>query len=406
MQLIEALLSSIKSIYAYKMRSLLTMLGIIIGISSVIMITSIGDGVYNAIYEELGQFNLTAIEVFPRNLTGPPVITINDKEALLQLHNVTGVTAVTQLPNQEVSLRVPGEFRRGMVWGIDHNYYIVQDIDLLYGRFFIESDINNNSLVAIISLQTSLDIFGMANSVGHIIEATGEFGRYSLNVIGVLDIPQETMGMQTPIFTDMFLIPFTTASILRNYPERISTAILTLENPTLSTATADQIVRLLNFRHDLENGFTALSYATMMEGMDVIFTGIIGFIAFVAGISLFVGGVGVMNIMMVTVTERTREIGIKKSLGATGVMIRMQFLLEAVLLTSIGGIFGIVSGIASARGLSILITMLSPMNVISVIDTNAILIALTVSMTVGIVFGVYPAAKAAKLDPVDSLRYE
>lgn len=407
-QLTESLLSALRSIAAHKMRSLLTMLGIIIGISSVIMITSIGDGVYGAIEGELGAFNMSTIQVFPRDMFGTaPQLTGEDLGAIATLHNVAGVSGVIESNNhQRLQLRNPNEYRRGMISGLDHHYTIIESVTLRYGRFLSASDIANHARVAVIRPEISLQVFGTVNSVGETLYIDGNLGRFSLTVIGVVDIDPNHVGAQTPLNTALLIMPRTTLADLRNHPGRMEAVVVGVENPLFATATAEQITRLLDSRHDRSDGFTALSMSTVMEWIGLIFSGITGFIAFVAGISLFVGGVGVMNIMMVTVTERTREIGIRKSLGATGMIIQLQFLFEAVLITLIGGVIGILFGLGSAAGLSALVNMVAPMELVAAVDVVAIVIAVVTSITIGVVFGVYPASKAAKLDPVDSLRYE
>lgn len=408
MQFTESILSAIKSVTSHKMRSLLTMLGIIIGISSVIMITSIGDGVYNAIYNEMGAFNMSTIQVFPRNIgPGGPHINITDLEASLNLPNVQNATALLDVSgNQRIQLRNPNETLRGNIAGLDHNYHIMESVNILYGRFISEQDVQNNARVAVIRPEISLQVFGTVNSVGSTMYVESSMGRFSLMIIGILDVDQNAIVAQTPVSTSNFIMPVTTLAQIRNRPNEIHAFIVSVENSQFATATAEQITRLLNIRHGLDNGFVAMSMSTVMDWISLIFAGVTGFIAFVAGISLFVGGVGVMNIMMVTVTERTREIGIRKSLGATGLIIRLQFVFEAIIITLIGGIIGVIFGLVSATGLTALVSAFSPMELVATVDIFAIVIAVVASITIGIIFGVYPAGKAAKLDPVDSLRYE
>lgn len=407
MKILESITSAFKSLYAYKMRSLLTMLGIIIGISSVIMITGFGDGVYNAIYDELDPFNTTSIQVMPRNLFGGPLIlTFDDKAALLQLPNVDNVTGMLELLNQTLYLRIPGETLRGSGWGLDHYYHTLERVDMLYGRFISETDVATGAFVTVISREISLDVFGMVNSVGHTLEVRNNRGRFILTVVGIMDIEPYAIGTQTPLNMANFIVPLSTAGFMRNQINLMDNISVSIEDPTQSLNTAAMIARLLNFRHDMDDGFLVVSVTTVLDGLDTIFAGVLGFIAFVAGISLFVGGVGVMNIMMVTVTERTREIGIKKSLGATSNLIRLQFIAEAVALALTGGILGIIFGLFGAGVLADIATNLSDMSISANVDPVAIVIAVVVSTAVGLIFGVYPADKAAKLDPVESLRYE
>lgn len=409
MQFTESLSSALRSVTSHKMRSLLTMLGIIIGISSVIMITSIGDGVYNAIQNEMGGFNMSTIQVFPRDMMagGSTNMTLDDMNAVLALPNVASATVALETGwNQRIQLRNPNETRNGYISGLDYNYHILESVSMLYGRFFTPQDIQNNAMVAVIRPEISLDAFGTINSVGQTLQVESSFGRFNLTVIGVVDVDINHIGAQTPVSMALLMMPFTTMASLQNRPNQIDAFIVSVEDPAFSTITAEQITRLLNIRHGMDNGFTALSMTEMMDFIDLIFAGVVGFIAFVASISLFVGGVGVMNIMMVTVTERTREIGIRKSLGATGFIIRLQFVFESIIITLIGGIIGVIFGITSATGLTVLVSAFSPMELVATADVTAIIIAVVASITIGVVFGVYPAGKAAKLDPVDSLRYE
>ena len=408
MPLLESLSSALKSVAAHKMRSILTMLGIIIGISSVIMITSIGDGVYGAIENELDNFNMSTIQVFPRDMFhSGPQLSAEDMGAIANVPNVAGVTGIIESNNnQQLTLRNPTETRRGMISGVDPNYSLVENITLRYGRFFTDSDLANNAHVAVIRPEISLAVFGLENSVGNTLYIEGNLGRFRLTVIGILDIDPDMTMAQTPANTSMILMPRTTLAQLRNWPGMVEAVIVGVDNPVFSATTAAQIARLLDIRHDRTDGFTALSMSTIMDQIDLIFIGVTGFITFVAGISLFVGGVGVMNIMMVTVTERTREIGIRKSLGATGYIIRLQFVFEAITITLVGGIIGVIFGLGSAAGLTAIVSAFSPMEIVATVDVTAVLIAVIVSISIGVIFGVYPAGKAAKLDPVDSLRYE
>ena len=401
----ESFFSAVKSIYSYKMRSLLTMLGIIIGISAVITITSLGTGVHAAIYDELGSFNTSAIQVFPRNMRGNQ-ITFEDMEALRRVPNVYQVSGITEINGQQVRLRNPALTRRGIVYALDQYYGAIENINMLYGRFLIEQDIANYARVAVITPEVSLEVFGVVNSVGQRLHTEGSMGRVTLTVIGVLDIEPSGVGAQTPLNMALLIMPLSTAGFLTNNPRTTDFLAVSVLNPDFSVATAEQVSRFLNIRHDRDDAFYAMSMATVLEGLDAVFVGVTGFVAFVAGISLFVGGVGVMNIMMVTVTERTREIGIKKSLGATGSIIRLQFVLEAVFLTSLGGIIGMVLGFLGATLLGNIISSVSPMEISASIDLTVVVLAISISMLVGLIFGVYPAAKAAKLDPVESLRYE
>ena len=402
---LDSLYSAINSILAYKMRSFLTMLGIIIGIAAVILITSLGDAVYNTIYEEMSAFNMTSIMVMTRNFVSS--IDSEDTLAISELPNVYAVASNVGVGNLYMNLRNGSYVRRGTIVGLDHNYLLVENVNMLYGRFFSEADVINSSYVAVITSSTSLDVFGTTNSVGMNLDIEGRFGRFSPVVIGVVDFDENTLAnIGTPWGNAMATMPSTTLANRRGNPGIFDEVIVFLENDALSLATSDQIARLLNLRHGTEDAFLTLSLTTIVDGIDAVFLAITAFITFVAGISLFVGGVGVMNIMMVTVTERTREIGIRKSLGASGLIIRIQFVFESILITSIGGVIGIILGFLSSYLVTYVVRAASPLDIYVTISYMPIVIAVTTSILIGVVFGVYPAGKAAKLDPVESLRYE
>lgn len=404
MNILEIIYSAFSNVYNYKIRSILTMLGIIIGVSSVIMIMSIGEGVKDAMNRELESFNLNNINVQSNNYQQAQ-LTLDDARAISELNNVSGVANMSRLFDQRVQLRNPSETRIGMAFGLDHNYSNVEVINMGYGRFITEQDVNNNAYVAVISAEMSRDVFGYLDSVGESLQVEGPNGRYYLTVIGVLE-ESDAILAQTPLNFSIFLLPVTTAGIISDRPNSVDTMSVTMVNSELSLHTSQQISTLLDIRHNTNGNFSARSGETARQSLDNMFTGVTAFVAFVASISLFVGGVGVMNIMMVTVTERTREIGIRKSLGATNNLIKLQFVFESAILTSLGGIIGVLLGVIGANILGNVMMNILYMEIVPTINILTMVFAISVSMLVGIVFGVYPAAKAAKLDPVDALRYE
>ncbi|MCL1925201.1 MAG: ABC transporter permease [Defluviitaleaceae bacterium] len=402
---IDSINSAINSVLAYKLRSTLTMLGIIIGISAVILITSIGDGVYRSIYAEMNEFNMSSIMAMARNMQ--PTIDIEDVSAISNLPNILGVSTVSEIHNLYFPLRGGSEAHRDTLIGLDHNYTMIENISMLYGRFFSEQDFINASYVTVITSTTSLDVFGTINSVGMNLDIEGRFGRFSPLVIGIIDFDEDSLSaFGTPFGQSFATMPATTVANRAGREGIFHQIQIILENPTLSMATSDQIARLLNLRHDTEDAFMIMSLTTVVDGIDAVLMAITAFITFVAGISLFVGGVGVMNIMMVTVTERTKEIGIKKSLGATGTLIRLQFVAESIIITVSGGIIGIIFGLLAAHFVANIITSISPLSINMVIAQGPIVISVLVSIFIGVIFGVVPAGKAANLDPVESLRYE
>lgn len=392
------------------MRSSLTMLGIIIGISSVIMITGIGAGVKNSVFDVASSISRSVIQVYANGGTSEDRINFEDAEAVANIDNVAKVTACSEWWGMKINLRIPGETEEGSLGGVDENYSIIESYEISLGRFISKNDVENRSNVAVIKSSTAVKVFGRVNCIGEKIEIdTNYYGTQEFTVIGILSEGEENMISQmlnTPLTRSVAIIPVTTMDDIFNSGGIVDVFGVGVHDVSKSSETCENITNLLDIRHNRTNGYYAESMGEQFDMINVVLNAITGFIAFVAAISLFVGGVGVMNIMLVTVKERTREIGIRKSLGATRGAIKLQFVMEAAILSALGGITGLILGKLGAQGIGILISGLLKTPVVPVVSVPVIAIAIGVSSLVGILFGVYPAGKAAKLDPVEALRYE
>ena len=401
MNILESISSAAHSVLANKMRSVLTMLGIIIGIAAVIMITSIGQGFQNMVNQSFEALGTGVLQINVRHDRPEParrsdMLTMETVEFLRAHPDITSVAPLSQR-NGRVQLRNPAETRNTVFIGTSEAMRGIEDVDLRFGRFLMEVDVNTASPVAVIDSNLARRVFGRADVVGETIRANFWFGTKELLVIGVFRT--QDIGIAMFEMPTMAYIPITTMQNMFNF-DTVDTIFVNGADRDRLDQTAAEVARLLSVKNGNENRYRVTNLMNQLDMVNDILGAITGFVGLVAFISLVVGGIGVMNIMLVTVTERTREIGIRKSLGATDGNIQFQFLIEAVILTVSGGIIGILLGYYGGFALGGLIDIMPAVSVPTVIGT------VIASSAIGIIFGVYPARKAAKLDPIEALRYE
>lgn len=398
MDILETARSAISSVFGNKMRSVLTMLGIIIGIASVIMITSIGNGFQATVSGEFEKMGLNGIQISPNynaELLNSDMLTMAD-EALLKKHPETAYIAPLWQSSGTVRLKNPAEADRFYAVGTSDAYRMVQPVDLSYGRFIAAADVERKTRVAIIDENLAMKIFGRKDATGEIIKTAFWSGSVDLTVIGIIKIDNMSAMFNT---TPIIYMPITTCMDLYS-TENIDSLYITVKNTDKIDTTALELNRLLEISHGNSGKYRVDNLMQQMESVNTVFSSITTFVSFVAAISLLVGGIGVMNIMLVTVTERTREIGIRKALGATNGNISFQFLVEAVFLTAVGGIVGILLGYAGSVSIG------KAIKLNAVLSLPMVVLTVCLSSLIGIIFGVYPARKAARMDPIDALRYE
>ncbi len=395
------------AILANKMRSVLTTLGIIIGVAAVIAVVSIVQGLQFMVSNELQGVGATYMVIFPRMQRDEPglvarqvKLTWEDGQAIEQ--RVPGIRYIT--PAVRGQSQVKYRDRRhtpGFILGVNQNYQEVMNHTVDQGRFFSRIDFDNRRNVAVIGQEVVEELALGSQPIGKEIYV----GKYPATVIGVMEEKGQTLGQN---MDDLVFVPFNAAVQLfgRDAGDRIELRVQA-ERAEVVEQVEDGITRLLRQRHkvprDQPDDFEVVVQDEMLDTVSNILGGVTAVIGGVVGIALLVGGIGIMNIMLVSVTERTREIGVRKAVGARRQDVLVQFLIEAVTLSLVGGALGLVMG----YGLGILATQAIPGDLPPAhVPLWAVGLAFGFSSLVGIVFGTYPAAKAAKLDPIDALRYE
>lgn len=410
MNITEQIASAFSNVFSNKMRTFLTMLGIIIGISSVIMITSVGAGIKTMMdsqFDKLGSNLITIyLKSWMNNVKDKDFLTDEDVELIKDHYNIEYAAPYVS-SSAEVTLRDKSKLYC-TVTGTTSEYKNVGNMEMAYGRFLNASDNIGGTRAAVIDEWMAKEMFGYANCIGKTFRA--EFGDYDdvLTVIGVLKSSEDDMGFVSTHSQGEIFMPIKKIYDYKDTDEKdiIDYIYAGVKDTKKSNQTQKDILRLLEASHSNEDYYAIESYMDQVKAITQVIDGITAFIGFVAAISLLVGGVGVMNIMLVTVTERTREIGIRKSLGATNGNIRTQFLFEAVILTLSGGVVGVILGYLGSLAIGSVVSSLAGFDFTPVLSIPVVTLVVIISSSIGIIFGVYPAAKASKLDPIEALRYE
>lgn len=408
MSIFENLKSAFKNVLANKMRTLLTMLGIIIGIAAVIAITSIGNGSQAEISEQfdslgVGRMTVSLRNNSPRNMVTSDALTLEDYELLRD--EVSGIKYISPTYSASyyyVKLLDPKETNTAAITGVMPEYQDIMMPTLLYGRYISDTDVEQTSKVVVINDTTAQKVFGYCDEsvIGEKISIKSWKGSAKYTVIGITENESaETELQYENEYPESMVMPISTAFRLFGQ-KKLSNITLVAEDADNTDVLSETIVAKLDQLHGTSDKYAAESTTAQLDALNEVTGTVTLLISGVAAISLLVGGIGVMNIMMVTVTERTREIGIRKSIGAKNRDIMLQFVVEAIILTFMGGVLGIFCG----WGFGMVAGNI--MGVSSVVSVDSIIIAVAISSAIGIIFGVYPAKKAANLDPIEALRFE
>ena len=400
----ESFLMAWASLIANKMRSILTMLGIIIGVAAVIALVSIGNGVKQDIQNSISSLGSNLLMVMPGAPRTPGVrpspgsmksLKVSDYQAISKLDGVKAASPYTA--NSYVTIYQSKNWTT-TVSGVSSNFQDVNNWTMAEGRFISSKNVENRERVAVVGQTVVKNLFAGEDPVGKEIRVKN----IPFRVIGVLNSKGNgTMGNDQD---DAIFIPYTTAMERVEGVDYLRMVYVVANDDNGIDRLQSDIENLLRVRHSIKDtnldDFNIQNMKSIMETMEQTTGTLTLFLGAVAAISLVVGGIGIMNIMLVSVTERTREIGIRKALGATYFVIVTQFLIEAVVISLMGGLIGIALGIGASK----LIGLASGMS--TVISVPTIVLSFAFSMAIGLVFGIYPARKAAKLNPIDALHYE
>ena len=401
----ESIKMALDGMVSNKLRTFLTLLGIIIGVGAVIAMVSLGFGVKESIKDNISKLgsNLLMVSSGGRTATGARLaagegarLTFEDMQAIEK--QVDGIAGISASVNTSYQLVAGNQNWTSRVEGTTPSNFAIQNHELNDGRLFTERDMNSRARVAVIGKTVADNLFPDDAPVGQVMR----INKAPFQIIGVLKSKGSSgMGQDQD---DTVIIPLTTAQNRMMGITHVQRITVQAENENVINDVQAEVEQVLRVRHKIKDGeyddFTISNMAAIMDTMMETANSITLLLGCIAAISLLVGGIGIMNIMLVSVTERTREIGIRKALGATYNNILLQFLIEAMVIGIVGGFLGVVIGVIASYGIS----SFAGWN--TVISWWAIVVAVVFSVGIGLFFGIYPARKAALLDPIDALRYE
>ncbi len=397
---------AIRALFRNKMRAFLTMLGIIIGVASVIAMLAIGEGSKRSITEEMSSMGTNLVMIMPNfqrrggvSLGASSSMALKYSDVTTIRNEAASISAVSPAVNANGQVIYGNQNTQTTIYGVSEEFLGIRKLEIESGRIFNETEVRSMAKVCILGQTVVENLFGIdADPVGLSIRVKN----LPFEIIGVLkDKGESGMGQDQD---DMILAPYTTVQRRLAAIDYINGIYCSAMSEEKSAAAIEEVEEILRRTHKLketdENDFRVMSQSELLETVSSVTNIMKLLLGAIAGISLLVGGIGIMNIMLVSVTERTREIGLRMSIGGRGKDILWQFLVESMMLSIAGGIFGIISGYLIAKLAGTLLDM-PP-----VVATSSVLLAFAVCFVIGVFFGWYPARKAASLNPIDALRYE
>lgn len=393
---------ALRSLKVNKLRTLLSMLGIVIGVAAVIAMLAVGAGAQKSVLDDVTSLGANLMMVMPGlGMRGgvrggaEQTLTLDDAETILR--DIEAVHMVSPVVQGNAQFKYYGENTESSIMGVSTTYFAIRDLTIEKGRSFTSSEVNRRAKVVILGSETVETLFGDNEPIGEDIT----IGGVTFEVVGTL----KEKGSFGPFsFDDVAIVPYTTAMTRLLGVNYLGEIDLQIDGKADQAVVQGELETLLRKRHGIRPGqdddFHVRNMAEMVEMVTSVTQTFSLLLGSVAAISLVVGGIGIMNIMLVTVTERTREIGIRKAIGAKDRDILVQFLIESVLLSGVGGLIGVGTGLGVAQSVNALSTFTT------VVQPASVFLALFFAAGIGVFFGFYPARRAALLDPVEALSYE
>jgi len=386
--ILQCIKMAFRSIKSNKLRSCLTMLGIIIGVSSVIVLVSMAQGSTTNVTNQINQLGTNLLTV---NTFGTDLALTQDK--IDQLSKLNGVKAVAPVVSGRVTVKEDRTSSQQSVLATTPDYSSVRNVNVSEGRFITDLDIEYRQKIAVLGSDTAATLFSGNDPVGQNILVNGT----SFKVVGVLASKGSSLGSSGD---DVVIVPLSTGERLLKQTDINQVYLQGKNENQMDFVQAEVEAKLASMFPNNTDSYTVSNQKDLMDTMSSVTESMTLMLGGIAGISLLVGGIGIMNIMLVSVSERTKEIGIRKAIGAKRRDVLLQFLIESAVLSSMGGIIGIIFGLCLGKILS------SAFNMTLSYSSSIMFMAFLFSLAVGVVFGVFPANKASKLNPIQALRYE